>query len=52
MRLMDVMEMDIRMTPGNSRFRMDGLIYQLVADVNVTSEYGYGCNIRRFFTYE
>lgn len=52
MRLMDVMEMDIRMTPGNSRFRMDGLIYQLVADVNVTSKYGYGCNIRRFFTYE
>jgi len=46
------MEMDIRKTPGNSQFRADGLIYQLWADVNVSSKYGYGCEIRRFYTYE
>lgn len=50
--LMDIMEMDIRKTPGNSVFRMDNQIYQLTADVNVSSRYGYGCNIRRYYSYE
>lgn len=52
MRLCDIMEMDIRQTPGNGNFMMDGQIYQLTAEVNVSSKYGYGCNIRRFYTYE
>lgn len=52
LRLMDVMEMDMRITPGNSSFRMDAQIYQLTAEVNLSSSYGYGCNIRRFYTYE
>lgn len=50
--LMDVMEMDIRLTPGNANFKMDGQIYQLTADVNLSSKYGYGCNIKRFNSYE
>ena len=52
LRLMDIMEMDIRLTPGNSAFRMDGQIYQATAEVNMSSNYGYGCNVKRFSTYE
>ncbi len=50
--LMDVMEMDIRRTPGNASFKMDKQIYQLFAEINVSSRYGYGCNIKRFYSYE
>ncbi len=52
MRLMDIMEMDIRKTPGNQFFRMDKCVYQLKADVNVTSEYGCGFSIERKYSYE
>ncbi len=52
MRLMDIMEMDIRMTSGNRYFRMDDCVYQLAADVNVTSSYGYGFSIKRDYSYE
>lgn len=52
MRLMDIMEMDIRMTAGNRYFGMDSCIYQLSADVNVTSDYGYGFSIERDYSYE
>lgn len=52
MRLMDIMEMDIRMTPGNSNFKMDGMIYRLAAEANFSSGYGYGCNIIRRYAYE
>jgi len=52
MRLMDIMEMDIRKTPGNHHFRMDGCVYQLAAEVNVTSDYGYGFSIERDYSYE
>lgn len=52
MRLMDIMEMDIRMTEGNRYFRMDNSIYQLKAEVNVTSQYGYGFTIERDYSYE
>ena len=51
MRLMDVMEMDIRLTSGNSNFMMNNQIYQLRADVNVSSGYGYGCEITRSYSY-
>ncbi len=43
MRFMDLMEMDIRRTPGNSCFRMDGCIDRLEAEAVVQS--GYGCNV-------
>lgn len=52
MRLMDVMEMDVRNTAGNGHFRMDSLIYQLIATVNVSSKYGYGYEITRMYSYE
>jgi len=52
MRLMDIMEMDIRMTAGNRYFGMDSCIYQSSADVNVTSDYGYGFSIEREYSYE
>lgn len=52
MRLMDLMEMDIRTTPGNSNFRMDACVYQLKAEVNVSSKYGYGYAICRSYSYE
>jgi len=52
MRLMDIMEMDIRMTPGNSNFKMDGMIYRLSTEANFSSGYGYGCNIVRHYAYE
>ena len=48
----DIMEMDIRRTPGNSAFMMDRQVYQLTADVNVSSGYGYDCSIKRFYSYE
>lgn len=52
MRLMDIMEMDICMTGGNRYFRMDNCIYQMKANVNVTSQYGYGFSIERDYSYE
>ena len=52
MRLMDLMEMDIRKTMGNQNFKMDACIYQLKAQVNVSSKYGYGYSITRNYSYE
>lgn len=52
MRLMDIMEMDIRRTAGNQNFKMDACIYQLEAEVNVSSRYGYGYSIKRDYSYE
>ena len=52
MRLMDLMEMDIRVTPGNRNFKMDACIYQLNAEVNVSSGYGSGYSISRDYSYE
>lgn len=50
-RLMDIMEMDIRLTPGNQYFRMDGCIDSLTAVIeysgkdgkiySITGSYGY-----------
>ena len=52
MRLMDLMEMDIRMTPGNRSFKLDACIYQLQAEVNASSKYGSGYSISRKYSYE
>lgn len=52
LRLMDIMEMDIRQTPGNSLFRMDACIDSLCAEIlftaggeeepySITRRYGY-----------
>lgn len=47
MRFMDLIEMDIRRTPGNEYFRMDGCIDGLEAEAAIRSGYGYTCAIRR-----
>ncbi len=52
LRLMDIMEMDIRKTNGNADFECNNLIYQLTADVNLSSGYGGGYRIKHFYSYE
>ncbi len=52
LRLMDVMEADIRMTPGNKGFRMDGCIDAMTAEAEVTSGYGFQYQIKRACRYE
>ena len=47
MRFMDLVEMDIRRTPGNECFRMDGCIDGLEAEASIRSGYGYQLSIRR-----
>lgn len=47
MRFMDLMEMDIRRTPGNENFRMDGCIDGLEAEAAIRSGYGYQFTIKR-----
>ncbi len=46
-RAMDIMEMDIRRTPGNAGFRLDGCFDTYQADVSVTSRYGYSYKMTR-----
>lgn len=40
-RAMDIMEMDIRRTPGNARFRLDGCFDTYEARLSVASGFGY-----------
>ncbi|MCI9072603.1 MAG: hypothetical protein HFH80_07295 [Lachnospiraceae bacterium] len=47
MRFMDLMEMDIRLTPGNSHFRMDGCLDGLEAEAVIRSDYGFSFTIKR-----
>lgn len=51
-RFMDICEMDIRVTEGNQYFQMDGCLYGIRAKANVSSDYGYGCEITREYIYE
>lgn len=51
-RLMDVMEADIRMTPGNENFRMDGCVDAITAQASVESGYGRSFQITRAYRYE
>lgn len=50
-RLMDVMEMDIRKTPGNLFFRMDGCIDSLKASIGYKSRDGKEYSIVRSYGY-
>lgn len=52
MRSMDVIELYIRTTEGNSGFRMDGCVEYLQANIEAVSRYGYEYSIRRDFSYE
>lgn len=47
LRFMDLIEMDIRSTPGNRCFRMDGCIDGLEAEAVIRSDYGYRFTITR-----
>ena len=47
LRFMDLVEMDIRRTPGNSCFRMDGCIDGLEAEATIRSGYGYRFTVSR-----
>lgn len=46
-RMMDIVEMDIRQTPGNENFRIDGCIDRLEAEVTIQSAYGYTVTIHK-----
>lgn len=48
-RSMDLMEMDIRKTPGNSRFRMDGCFDTYRARLAVSSGFGYRYEMERLY---
>ena len=50
--LADVMESDIRRTPGNGMFRIDGLIDGMEAKICVSSRYGGSYSIKRVYEYE
>lgn len=46
-RAMDIMEMDIRQTPGNARFRLDGCFEAYQAHLEMTSRFGYSYEMTR-----
>lgn len=48
-RAMDIMEMDIRKTPGNSGFRLDGCFDTYLAGLSVTSTFGYHYEMERLY---
>lgn len=50
-RTMNVVEMDVRNTPGNSHFRLDACIAELDINVKVESKYGYSFEIERQKSY-
>ncbi len=52
LRTMDVMEMDIRITPGNINFRMDACFDSFLADISVSSGFGYHFDIRKRYGYD
>ena len=48
-RAMDIMEMDIRRTAGNARFRMDACFDTYQADLSVSSGFGYSYEMCRCY---
>ena len=48
-RAMDIMEMDIRKTPGNQMFRLDGCFDTYRAQLSVTSGFGYHYEMQRLY---
>ena len=49
MRAMDIMEMDIRRTAGNARFRMDACFDTYQADLSISSVFGYTYEMSRCY---
>lgn len=52
LRTMDIMEMDIRRTAGNSYFRMDACFDSFLADICVSSAFGYSYNVKKEYVYD
>lgn len=50
-RTMNIVELDIRNTPGNSNFRLDACICDIGLNVKVKSKYGYSFEIERQKSY-
>ena len=50
-RAMDIMEMDIRQTSGNSAFRLDGCFDTFRAHLSITSGFGYSYEMERLYGY-
>ena len=50
-RVMNIVELDIRDTPGNSAFRLDACITEIGCNVKVKSKYGYSFEIERQKSY-
>ena len=48
-RAMDIMEMDIRRTAGNGRFRLDACFDTCQADLSVSSRFGYSYEMTRCY---
>ena len=48
-RAMDIMEMDIRRTPGNAAFRMDACFDTYEAGLSVSSRFGYAYEMTRLY---
>lgn len=48
-RAMDIMEMDIRKTPGNSEFRLDGCFDTYRARLSIVSGFGYSYKMERLY---
>ncbi len=46
-RAMDMVEADLRYTPGNANFRLDGCYVGVEADVRIMSSYGYDVQVVR-----
>lgn len=50
-RAMDIIEMDIRQTPGNGSFRLDGCFDTYQAHLSVSSGFGYSYEMTRCYGY-
>lgn len=50
-RAMSMVEADIQQTPGNERFRLDGCIERLEAQIRIKSNYGYSYAVTRSYGY-
>ena len=50
-RAMDIIESDIRLSPGNGNFRMDSCIEMIECDAAIKSSFGSRVTIKRYLKY-
>lgn len=51
-RMIDLIELDIRQTPGNYGFRMQNCVDAMSMQASVGSSFGYSCEVERVFCYQ